>query len=77
MKSKNNAQYIMHLVEGDNMSHNKFNLIKLWNQKELDFRLMYSFKNQLYGSPLLNHENKIPVQEFCRIRSMHDNAQIR
>ena len=45
MKSKNNAQYIMHLVEGDNMTQNKFSLIKLWNQKELDFRLMYSFKN--------------------------------
>lgn len=45
MKSKNNAQYIMNLVDGDNMTQNKFNLIKLWNQKELDFRLMYSFKN--------------------------------
>ena len=31
MKSKNNAQYIMHLVEGDGMSHSKFHLIKLWN----------------------------------------------
>ena len=35
----------MNLVDGDNMTQNKFNLIRLWNQKELDFRLMYSFKN--------------------------------
>ena len=52
MKSKNNAQYLQHLVQSGTMTEGKLNLIKLWNQRELDFRLMISFKNQLYGSPL-------------------------
>ena len=49
----------------------------MWNQRELDFRLMLSFKNQLYGSPYLSAENKIPITEFMKIRAEHDNGQIR
>lgn len=77
MKAKNNAQYIMHLVEGDSMNQNKYDLLRTWNQRELDFRLVVNFKNQLYGSPILSQENMIPVSEFQRIRANHDNAQIR
>lgn len=34
---------------------------------------MFSFKNMLYGSPLTNSENQIPVNEFKRVRAEHDN----
>ena len=38
---------------------------------------MLSFKNQLYGSVNLTYDNRLPVSEFIKIRSEHDNAQIR
>ena len=38
---------------------------------------MLSFKNQLYGSANLTYDNRVPVSEFIKIRSEHDNAQIR
>ena len=38
---------------------------------------MLSFKNQLYGSPYLSAENKLPITEFMKIRAEHDNGQIR
>lgn len=59
------------------MTQGKMMLIKLWNQKEVDFRIMFSFKNQLYGSQFLSPDNKIPISEFCQIRSQHDHQQIR
>ena len=59
------------------MSKGMLELLKIWNKKELDFRHMFTFKNQLYGSPELTIENRLPVSEFNRIRSEHDNMQIR
>ena len=45
---------------------------------EVDFRILQSFKNQLYGSPyLLLSENKLPLEEFERIRGEHDSHLIR
>ena len=64
-------------MQDENITPGKIGLIKLWNQKEVDFRLMYAFKNQLYASPLLSPENRIPVSEFVRLRSQHDHYSIR
>ena len=50
--------------------------VKLWNQKELDYRVMQSFRNALFGSPYLTQEKKVPISEFVRIRNEHDNHQI-
>lgn len=69
MKAKNNAQYLQQLVQSDFYSASKFELIKQWNIADMDYRVMYNFKNALYGSPQLNEVNMIPVQEFLRIRS--------
>ena len=59
------------------MTQGRMMLIKLWNQKEVDFRIMFAFKNQLNGSPTLSPDNKIPVSEFFRIRSQSDHQVIR
>ena len=49
----------------------------MWNRAELDFRVMISFKNRLFESPDLDKENCIPLSEFRRIRSEHDNGKIK
>lgn len=55
-------------MQSEFYSPSKFELIKQWNIAEIDYRVMYTFKNALYGSPRLNEVNKIPVSEFVRIR---------
>ena len=51
--------------------------IQLWNKRRLDFRLLITFKNSLYNSPLITSENMLPQAEFTRLRNAHDNAQIK
>ena len=51
MKAKNNAQYLMQLVQSESYSNSKIDLIKQWNINEIDYRVMFNFKNALYASP--------------------------
>ena len=77
MKAKNNAQYLMQLVQSESYSNSKFELIKRWNIAEIDYRVMFNFKNALYGSPQMSEQNQIPVSEFVRIRSEFESPQIK
>ena len=78
MKSKNNAQYIQQLVQDEkNATSGKFELIRLWNKRELDFRLLTSLRNMLFSSNQFDANNKIPASEFQRIRAEHDHQHIR
>lgn len=77
MKAKNNAQYLQQLVQSDSYSNSKFELIRCWNIAEVDYRVMFNFKNALYGSPHLTETNQIPVSEFIRIRSESESTQIK
>ena len=38
---------------------------------------MINFKNQLFDSRSLNHENKIPISEFRRIRAENESGHIK
>ena len=49
----------------------------MWTRVELDFRVLVALKNKLFDSPYLDKNNCIPVQEFRRIRSEHDNGLIK
>ena len=61
-------------MQNEQAHSGKFQLIKLWHQKELDFRLLFTFRNMLYASPKLDSLNRIPLDEFVQIRAQHDHA---
>lgn len=77
--SEAQALSIQRLVLDKKVKDSKyFDIIKMWNQRQVDFRILQNFKNLLYGSPyLLTAENKLPVSEFERIRRDHDSFTIR
>eukprot|EP00347_Sterkiella_histriomuscorum_P010064 403338822 len=69
-KTKVSPDYVKKMLNPENITEDKLDLIKKLYEENIDFRTLYQFRDKLFESDL-NKEDKLPIVEYKKILQLN------